>query len=64
MEHGLLGTGNKESAGAWIPCDESLLEDLSTLGWEHINLIGEYVRSCRTRIGDGKFRPLRQLKLS
>ncbi|CAM3546471.1 transposase (plasmid) [Xenorhabdus nematophila ATCC 19061] len=44
--------------------DESLLEYLSPLGWEHINLTGDYVWGSRTRIGNGKFRPLRQLKLA
>ena len=43
---------------AW---DESLLRYLSPLGWEHINLTGDYVwRQDRTR-SPGKFRPLRVL---
>ncbi len=43
---------------AW---DEGLLRHLSPLGWEHINLTGDYVwRQKRTR-SPGKFRPLRVL---
>ncbi len=39
--------------------DESLLRYLSPLGWEHINLTGDYVwRQDRTH-SPGKFRPLR-----
>ena len=39
--------------------DESLLRDLSPLGWEHINLTGDYVwRQNRPR-SLGKFRPLK-----
>ncbi|WP_458250484.1 Tn3 family transposase, partial [Geobacter anodireducens] len=41
--------------------DDSLLQYLSPLGWEHINLTGDYVwRSAK--IGAGKFRPLRPLQ--
>ncbi len=41
--------------------DESLLRYLSPLGWEHINLTGDYVwRQNRVR-SPGKFRPLRVL---
>jgi hypothetical protein len=38
--------------------DESLLEHLSPLGWEHINLTGDYVWKQKP-IGKGNFRPLR-----
>ncbi|AZE48312.1 TnpA transposase [Pseudomonas chlororaphis] len=34
---------------------------LSPLGWEHINLIGDYVWRQSRKLEDGKFRPLRQL---
>ena len=41
------------------PPDENLLRYLSPLGWEHINLTGDYVwRQNRPRT-PGKFRPLR-----
>jgi len=42
------------------PTDENLLQYLSPLGWEHINLTGDYVWRSSTRLGPGKFRPLRQ----
>lgn len=39
--------------------DERLLSHLSPLGWEHINLTGDYVWKQNKQIGKGKFRPLR-----
>ena len=39
--------------------DENLRQYLSPLGWEHINLTGDYVWRSSTRLGPGKFRPLR-----
>ena len=39
--------------------DEALLPYLSPLGWEHINLTGDY--SWRTKRATGKFQPLRPL---
>ena len=36
-----------------------LLQFLSPLGWEHINLTGDYVWRQSRRLEDGKFRPLR-----
>ena len=42
--------------------DDGLLRYLSPLGWEHINLTGDYVWRSSTRTGSGKFRPLRPLK--
>ena len=44
--------------------DNTLLQYLSPLGWEHINLTGDYVWKSSTNIGKGKFRPLRQTKLA
>ena len=41
--------------------DTSLLQYLSPLGWEHINLTGDYVWRSSAKIGAGKFRPLRPL---
>jgi len=41
--------------------DTSLLQYLSPLGWEHINLTGDYVWRSSSRLGAGKFRPLRPL---
>lgn len=42
--------------------DESLLEYLSPLGWEHINLTGDYLWRNKIKGGAGKFRPLRKLQ--
>jgi hypothetical protein len=39
--------------------DTSLLQYLSPLGWEHINLTGDYVWRSNAKVGAGKFRPLR-----
>jgi TnpA family transposase len=41
------------------PVDENLLKHLSPLGWEHINLTGDYVWQQSKQVGPGKFRPLR-----
>ena len=40
--------------------DDTLLQYLSPLGWEHINLTGDYLWHSN-KIGVGKFRPLKQL---
>jgi TnpA family transposase len=37
------------------------LKYLSPLGWEHINLTGDYTWKNRIKVGSGKFRPLRGL---
>lgn len=39
--------------------DEQLLQYLSPLGWEHINLTGDYVWQPNRGIASGQFRPLR-----
>ncbi len=44
--------------------DESLLQYLSPLGWEHINLTVDYVWKKSSKIKEGKFRPLRAVKFS
>jgi len=41
------------------PVDENLLQHVSPLGWEHINLTGDYVWRQARRVEKGKFRPLR-----
>jgi TnpA family transposase len=43
------------------PLDDALLQYLSPLGWEHINLTGDYLWRARSSPGAGKFRPLRPL---
>jgi TnpA family transposase len=40
----------------------TLLQYLSPLGWEHINLTGDYLWRSSAKIGAGKFRPLRPLQ--
>tara|TARA_R100001369_G_scaffold45511_1_gene71745 strand:+ start:1567 stop:2241 length:675 start_codon:yes stop_codon:yes gene_type:complete len=39
--------------------DEALLSHLSPLGWEHINLTGDYTWQQDKRVERGRFRPLR-----
>ena len=41
--------------------DDTLLQYLSPLGWEHINLTGDYLWRSSVKVGAGKFRPLRPL---
>ena len=44
--------------------DDDLLRYLSPLGWEHINLTGDYLWQSSVKVGVGKFRPLRPLPKS
>lgn len=41
------------------PVDDGVLPHLSPLGWEHINLTGDYVWRQNRRVEKGRFRPLR-----
>jgi TnpA family transposase len=41
--------------------DDKLLQYLSPLGWEHINLTGDYIWRQSKQVEKGKFRPLRML---
>jgi Tn3 transposase DDE domain len=41
--------------------DESLLRHLSPLGWEHINLTGDYMWKTSAKGAAGKFKPLRPM---
>jgi hypothetical protein len=43
------------------PIDETLLPYLSPLGWEHINLTGDYIWRSRSVPPLGRFRPLRSV---
>lgn len=52
--HGLCSKGHT--------VDDKLLQYLSPLGWEHINLNGDYLWRSNSKIGLGKFRPLRPLQ--
>ena len=44
-----------------VPVDPALYSYLSPLGWEHINLTGDYVWRKSHNLQTGKFRPLRVL---
>lgn len=44
------------------PVDDALLQYLSPLGWEHINLTGDYVWRSSAKVGQGQFRPLHSLQ--
>ena len=54
LERATLGLGETGK-----PVDSELLQYLSPLGWEHINLTGDYVWRQSCRLEGGKFRPLR-----
>jgi hypothetical protein len=41
--------------------DDKLLAHLSPLGWEHINLTGDYIWRQSKQVEQGKFRPLRMI---
>lgn len=38
-----------------IPLNEQLISHLSPLGWEHINLSGDYVWRTNLKLGQGKY---------
>ncbi len=59
VEHGVHGTRHPGVGRGRKPVDGELLQFLSPLGWEHINLTGDYVWRQSRRLEDGKFRPLR-----
>jgi TnpA family transposase len=44
-----------------ISVDDKLLAHVSPLGWEHINLTGDYIWRQSAQIEQGKFRPLRMI---
>ena len=44
--------------------DDKLLQHLSPLGWEHINLTGDYIWRQHKLVERGKFRPLRPFNAS
>jgi Tn3 transposase DDE domain len=47
------------TSGRATSIDPALRQHLSPLGWEHINLTGDYLWRNTKKIGEGKFRPLR-----
>jgi len=42
------------------PIREDLIPHLSPLGWEHINLTGDYIWKLSRKVAKGQFRPLRR----
>ncbi len=42
------------------PISEDLIPHLSPLGWEHINLTGDYIWKLSRKVARGQFRPLRR----
>jgi hypothetical protein len=46
-----------------VKIDEQLLSHLSPLGWEHINLAGDYIWKSNRIPASGKFRRLRPAKV-
>ncbi|KUQ07728.1 Tn3 family transposase [Klebsiella aerogenes] len=44
-----------------IPFNYQLISHLSPLGWEHINLSGDYVWRTNLKLGQGKYRSLRSV---
>jgi TnpA family transposase len=51
------GTGALRQSGQTV--GDKLLPHLSPLGWEHINLTGDYIWRQHKQVERGKFRPLR-----
>lgn len=47
-----------------IPINEQLITHLSPLGWEHINLRGDYVWRKKLKLGQSKYRALRSVDSS
>ena len=47
-----------------IQVNEQLIAHLSPLGWEHINLSGDYVWRTNLKLGQGKYRSLRSMDSS
>lgn len=44
--------------------NDLLLSHLSPLGWEHINLPGDYIWRNNKKLAEGKYRPLRPVDVS
>ncbi|WP_042687021.1 Tn3 family transposase, partial [Candidatus Glomeribacter gigasporarum] len=56
-----LGRATQALRDAKQSVDRKLLPHLSPLGWEHINLTGDYIWRQHKLVEQGKFRPLRML---
>jgi len=59
MEHDVSGVHHLGLVEAGKSVGGELLQYLLPLGWEHINLTGDYVWRQSRRLEVGKFRPLR-----
>jgi len=55
-----LGRALGEMRTRGVVIDESLIRQASPLGWDYINLTGDYVRSDAMALDSDGFRPLRQ----
>ncbi|GAB79770.1 hypothetical protein EB105725_03_00820 [Shimwellia blattae DSM 4481 = NBRC 105725] len=44
--------------------NDQLLSHLSPLGWEHINLTGDYIWRNNKKLAEGKYRTLRPVDVS
>jgi len=47
-----------------LPLNDQLLSHLSPLGWEHINLTGDYIWRTNKKLSEGRYRPLRPVDVS
>ena len=47
--------------GHGVVIEDEALAHLSPIGWEHINLTGDYTWQAAGRLRKGRFRPLRPL---
>ena len=47
-----------------LSLNDQLLSHLSPLGWEHINLTGDYIWRTNKKLAEGKYRPLRPVDVS
>ena len=50
--------------GHGIAIDDEALTHLSPIGWEHVNLTGDYTWQASGRLRKGSFRPLRPFTAS
>lgn len=58
-EYGVLERATNALRSKGHTVDDSLLRYLSPLGWEHVNLSGDYLWRDSAKVCAGKFRPLR-----
>jgi len=59
IEHAINELKNKG-----LPLNDQLLSNLCPLGWEHINLTGDYIWRTNKKLSEGKYRPLRPVDVS